>query len=189
MIIHENTLLSEDLFDKHFICDLNACKGVCCVEGDYGAPLNDVELNILNDLLPKVEPFLTAEGIAVIKEKGVSELDKDGDLVTTCLPSGECVFAISNNGILACGIENAWKAGAIDFQKPISCHLYPIRINKVGDYDALNYHKWEICKPACSLGEKHKTPLYQFLKAPLIRAYGEGWYNELDGIAEALKEE
>jgi hypothetical protein len=189
MIIHENTLLSEDLFDKHFICDLNSCKGACCVEGDFGAPVNESEIATINDLLPAISPFLSQEGLEIITRNGISEHDTDGDLVTTCLPTGECVFAVKDNGILSCGIENAWKAGRINFQKPISCHLYPIRINKVGDYDALNYHKWEICKPACSFGEKHQTPIYKFLKAPLVRAYGEGWYNELDAIAEALKED
>lgn len=189
MIIHENTLLSEDLFDKHFICDLNSCKGACCVEGDFGAPVNETEIDTINELLPAISPFLSPEGLEVITRNGISEQDKDGDLVTTCLPTGECVFAVRDNGILSCGIEKAWKAGKVNFQKPISCHLYPIRINKVGDYDALNYHKWDICKPACALGEKHQIPIYKFLKAPLVRAYGEGWYNELDAIAEALKED
>lgn len=189
MIIHENTLISEDIFEKHFICDLNSCKGACCVEGDFGAPVNETEINTINNYLPLLSPFLSDEGISVIKSKGISELDKDGDLVTTCIPTGECVFSVRTDGILSCGIEKAWKAGKIDFQKPISCHLYPIRINKVGDYDALNYNKWDICKPACALGEKHQMPIYKFLKAPLIRAYGVSWYKELEGIADALNEE
>lgn len=188
MIIHENTLLSEDLFEKHFICDLSKCKGACCVEGDYGAPVTPEEIKTLEDIIPLLEPYLTKEGLDVIKAKGVSEKDRDGDLVTTCLPTGECSFAIYDNGILGCGIEKAWKAGAVDFQKPLSCHLYPIRVNKVAEYDALNYHRWEICKPACKLGEEHQVPVYRFLKGALVRAYGEEWYNELDAIAEALDE-
>lgn len=185
MIIHEQTLLSEDLFEKHFICDLQQCKGACCVEGDFGAPLDEAEIDVLQKELSNLKPFLTQEGLDVIAQKGIWERDKDGDLVTTCLPSGECVFAIRENGILGCGIEKAWKQGATNFQKPVSCHLYPIRINKVGDYDALNYHKWDVCKPACKLGEAHKVPVYKFLKAPLMRMYGEAWYNELDEIAQA----
>lgn len=188
MIIHENTLLSEDLFEKKFICDLNACKGACCVEGDFGAPITEKDEAILQDILPSITPYLSAEGLKVIEEKGISELDKDGDLVTTCLPSGECVFAVYDSGILSCGIERAWKDGAITYQKPLSCHLYPIRINQVGDYEALNYHKWEICKPACSLGEKHQVPVYKFLQAPLERAYGKAWFTELEAIAEAYNE-
>ncbi len=188
MIIHDNTILSEDLFDKHFICDLNACKGACCIEGDAGAPVTDEEISILEEILPKLTAYLSPEGLNLISEKGVSELDKDGDAVTNCLPDGTCVFAVSNNGILSCGIENAFNAGAVDFIKPLSCNLYPIRVSKVGDYDALNYHKWDICSPACKLGEQHQVPIYKFLKTPLIRAYGQNWYNELDAIADALKD-
>lgn len=188
MIIHENTLLSEDLFDKHFICDLNACKGACCVEGDYGAPITPEDIAILDEIVPLIKPFLSADGLMVINSRGVSEVDKDGDLVTTCLPTGECSFAVYENGILSCGIEKAWKAGVIDYQKPLSCHLYPIRVNRVGDYDALNYHKWDVCKPACEMGKQHQVPVFKFLKVPLIRAYGQSWYNELEGIAEALSE-
>jgi hypothetical protein len=188
MIIHENTLLSEDLFDKHFICDLNACKGACCVEGDFGAPITEEDIVVLNEILPAIKPYLSADGLKVINSRGVSEVDKDGDLVTTCLPTGECSFAVYENGILSCGIEKAWKAGVISYQKPLSCHLYPIRVNKVGDYDALNYHKWDVCKPACELGNQHQVPVYKFLKMPLIRAYGQSWYNELEGIADALNE-
>lgn len=188
MIIHENTLLSEDLFEKHFICDLSKCKGACCVEGDFGAPVTEEEIKTLNEIMPDISPYLTPEGLEVIRLKGVSEKDSDGDLVTTCLPTGECSFAIYENGVLGCGIEKAWKNGATGFQKPVSCHLYPIRVKKVAEYDALNYHRWDVCKPACKLGEEHKMPVYKFLKGALVRAYGQEWYDELDGIAEALNE-
>lgn len=188
MIIHENTLLSEDLFEKHFICDLSKCKGACCVEGDFGAPVTEEEIKTLNEIMPHISPYLTPEGLEVIRLKGVSEKDSDGDLVTTCLPTGECSFAIYENGVLGCGIEKAWKNGATGFQKPVSCHLYPIRVKKVAEYDALNYHRWDVCKPACKLGEEHKMPVYKFLKGALVRAYGQEWYDELDGIAEALNE-
>ncbi len=185
MLIHEQTILSEDLFDKHFICDLSACKGACCIEGDAGAPLLPEEAVLLAQDLENIKPYLSPEGLATIEQRGVAEKDKDGDLVTTCRQTGECSFAIYEQGVLGCGIERAFKAGATSFQKPISCHLYPIRITPVGDYEALNYHRWEVCKPACELGEKHKMPVYAFLEGALVRKYGEAWYKELKLIAEA----
>ncbi len=187
MILFENTLLSEELFDNHFICDLTKCKGACCVEGDFGAPLEEKEIAILENELDKILPYLSMEAVTQIKSKGVWEKDKDGDIVTTCLPSGECNFSFRNEqGILSCGIEKAWKEGETQFRKPISCHLYPIRISKVGEYDALNYNRWEICKPACKLGEKHKVTVFAFLKEPLIRKFGENWYNEVTAISSSL---
>ncbi len=189
MILHENTLISEDVLEKKFICDLNACKGACCVEGDFGAPISEDERLILLENFDAITPFLSKDGLNTINEKGISELDDEKVLVTTCIPSGACVFAVKNGNVVSCGIENAYKAGKIDFQKPISCHLYPIRISKVSEFDALNYHKWVICKPACILGEKHQVPVYKFLKQPLIRKYGEHWYNELESIGEAWEDE
>jgi hypothetical protein len=185
MIIHEPTLISEDLLEKFFICDLNTCKGACCVEGDFGAPLEDDERDTLQHELENIKPYLSSEGLSVIALKGIAEKDKEGDLVTTCTKSGECVFSIYEHGVLGCGIEKAWKDGATTFQKPISCHLYPIRVTKVAQYDALNYHRWEVCKPACRLGEQHKVPVYQFLQGALTRKYGAAWYIELCNIAEA----
>lgn len=185
MIIHGNTIISEDLFDKHFICDLNSCKGACCIEGDYGAPLTSDEVEFLEQELNTIKPFLSNEGLQVIEEKGVVERDKDGDLVTTCRTSGECSFAIYDQGVLACGIEKAFKAGATSFQKPVSCHLYPIRIHQVGDYEALNYHRWSICECARVLGKKEKMPVFRFLKQALIRRYGTEWYDELELIYKA----
>ncbi len=189
MIIHQNTLISQDILEKNFICNLNKCKGACCVEGEFGAPITKDEINILEQEIKHIKPFLSEKGITVIEEKGVWEKDTDGDLVTTCLPSGECNFSIYENGILGCGIEKAWKEGKTYFRKPISCHLYPIRISKVGDYEALNYNKWNICKPACTLGNKQQVPIYKFLKEALIRNYGEDWYTELDEIANAYLKE
>jgi len=154
MIIHGNTIISEDLFDKQ-------------------------------QELDAVKPYLSKEGIKVIEEKGVVETDKDGDLVTTCRSSGECSFAIYEQGVLACGIEKAFKAGATSFQKPISCHLYPIRIHQVGDYEALNYHRWSICECARVLGKNEKMPMFKFLKQALIRRYGIEWFEELELIYEA----
>ena len=185
MIIHQNTLISEDIFEKNFICNLEKCKGACCVEGEFGAPLSKKETKILKKEFNNIHPFLAEGGRIAIEKHGVSEKDKEGDTVTTCLPTGECNFSIYENGILGCGIEKAYKEGKTDFRKPISCHLYPIRITQVGDYEALNYNRWEICKPACALGNKQHVPIYKFLKDALIRKYGEIWYAELEEIAAA----
>lgn len=188
MIILGNTLVSEDLLEKHFICDLGKCKGACCVEGDFGAPLLAEEIPVIEQHLDHIKPYLVPEALDAIANKGVWEKDCDGDLVTTCLPTGECNFSYRENGILSCGIEKAWKEGKIDFQKPVSCHLYPIRISDVGQYEALNYHRWDVCKPACKLGDEHKLPVYRFLKGALVRKYGTDWYNELDEIAQCMEE-
>lgn len=189
MIIHEQTLISEDLFERNFICNLSKCKGACCVEGEQGAPLNESEIALLEKELNQIKPYLTEQSLEAINQKGFWETDPEGDLVTTCLPTGECNFSRYENGILSCGIEQAWKDGKTSFRKPISCHLYPIRISQVGEYEALNYHRWDVCKPACALGDEHQLPVYRFLKDALIRQYGEEWYNELDEIGTAYLEQ
>ena len=184
MILLENTIVSEDVLDKHFICNLSACKGACCVEGDFGAPLTEEEISTLSSEIENLKPFLSHEGLAAITQNGFWEHDSDGDLVTTCLPTGECNFSLRDaNGTLKCGIEAAYKAGKSSLYKPLSCHLYPIRISKVSAYEALNYHKWDICAPACALGKEHRVPVYQFLKEALIRKFGADWYQDLDAIA------
>ncbi len=184
MILLENTIVSEDVLDKHFICNLSACKGACCVEGDFGAPLTEEEISTLSSEIENLKPFLSHEGLAAIAQNGFWEHDSDGDLVTTCLPTGECNFSLRDaNGTLKCGIEAAYKAGKSSLYKPLSCHLYPIRISKVSAYEALNYHKWDICAPACALGKEHQVPVYQFLKEALTRKFGADWYQELDAIA------
>jgi len=187
MIEHRNTLISEDLFEKRFVCDLNACKGACCVAGESGAPLEQEEADLLKELWPKIKPYIPEKGQKAIDAHGVSEVDSDGDLVTTLVEGrGECAFTIfDEKGIALCGVEKAWKDGAIPFRKPISCHLYPIRILKLADHDGLNYHKWPICKPACSCGAKLDVPVYKFLKDALVRKYGLDWYAELEEIKAA----
>ncbi len=188
MIIHENTLISEDILEKHFICDLGKCKGACCIEGEFGAPLLKSEIPIIEFELENIKPYLTLESVKDIEKRGVWEMDVDKEEVTTCLPTGECNFSFRDKlGVLSCGIEQAWKEGKTTFRKPISCHLYPIRISTVGEYEALNYHRWEVCKPACKLGAKHKVPVYSFLKEALIRKFGEDWYKELSLIADSKR--
>ena len=179
MISVGKAVISEDVADKFFVCDLNKCKGACCVEGDLGAPLEESELALLEEVYDKVKPYLSKKGIDAIEEQGLYIRDEDGDLTTTTIGNRECAYAIYDKGILKCGIEKAYLKGDITFKKPISCHLYPIRITKYEEYDAVNYERWDICNPACSNGKKLGVPVYQFLKEPLIRKYGEKWYDEL----------
>lgn len=180
MILIKNTCISDDIEDQQFVCNLDKCKGACCVEGDSGAPLDEDELAILDEIYPKVEPYLTEAGKAVIAKEGTYTKDWDGDYVTPIINGKECVYAIyDKKGILKCAIEEAYNDGKISYKKPISCHLYPIRVTKYEQYHALNYDRWEICSPACSLGQELKVPVYKFLKDPLIRAYGADWYQQL----------
>lgn len=182
MIAIDNTLISEDLLEKKFVCDLNACKGACCVAGDSGAPLDKEELPILDAVLDKVKPYMVKKGLAAVKKHGTYVLDGDGDYTTTLVSEGaECAFVYFDEQNMAkCAIEKAYYDGVIDWKKPISCHLYPIRISKHKSYDAVNYSKWDICKPACACGEKLDVPVYKFLKEPLIRKYGKNWFKQLE---------
>ncbi|WP_247231469.1 DUF3109 family protein [Telluribacter sp. SYSU D00476] len=180
MILIDNTCISDDIGDQFFVCNIEKCKGACCVEGDSGAPLEPEELPILEQIYPQVEPYLTEAGKQVIAKEGVYTKDWEGDLVTPVIDGKECAYAFyDQKGTLKCGIEAAYNDGKIDYKKPISCHLYPIRITKYDQYHAINYDRWQICNPACSLGQDLGVPLYQFLKEPLIRAYGEAWYEQL----------
>ncbi len=180
MILIDNTCISDDVADKFFVCNLDKCKGACCVEGDLGAPLEDDELAILEEIYPAVKPYLSEAGIKAIESQGKYIKDWEGDYSTTTIDEKECAYAIyDEKNILKCGIEQAYLDNKISFKKPISCHLYPIRITKYENYHAINYDRWTICSDACELGEKLGVPVYEFLKAPLIRAYGEGWYAQL----------
>jgi hypothetical protein len=187
MIKVGEVLVSDDIRDKEFVCNLTKCKGACCVEGDFGAPLEESELAILEEIYPKVKPYLSKEGIKAIEKQGKHTIDDDGELCTPIIDGRECVYAIyDKQGILKCGIEEAYNDGKISWKKPISCHLYPIRITKKKDFEAVNYNKWYICSPACALGKELQVPLYKFLKDPLIRKYGEPWYNELVEVIEKV---
>lgn len=186
MIVIGDTLISEDLFEEAFICNLQACKGACCVEGDSGAPVTLLEKDIIHEQLDVIEPYQTDASKADMAKRGAFEKDDDDEWVTTCLPSGECNFAFRDaSGILSCTIEKSFLDGKATIRKPISCYLYPIRLQKVGDYIALNYHRWDICKPACALGKKEQVKVYQFLREPLISCFGEEWYKELCEVADA----
>ncbi|MBS1572720.1 MAG: DUF3109 family protein [Bacteroidetes bacterium] len=191
MIEIENKLISEDLFSEEFVCNLSKCKGACCVEGDIGAPLEKEETTILEKIYAKVKPYLTEAGKKAIEEQGTWVIDpNDGDFVTPMVEDRECVYVtFDENGITKCAIEKAYEDGAIDWQKPISCHLYPIRAQKYSTFEALNYHEWSICSDACTLGKELQVPVYRFLKTPLIRKYGEEFYNMLSQAAEEWKAE
>lgn len=180
MIILDNAVISDDIKDNFFVCNLNKCKGACCVEGDLGAPLEEEELPILEQIYPVVKPYLSDAGRAAIEKEGTWIKDWEGDYSTPTIGDQECAYAIyDQKGILKCGIEQAYLDGKITYKKPISCHLYPIRITKYEEYDALNYDRWSICADACSLGSELKVPVYKFLKDPLIRKYGREWYDAL----------
>lgn len=187
MIQVDNVILSDELFEEYFVCDLSACKGECCVQGDSGAPLEFEEIEKIEANLEGIVPFLTDKGKKSIENDGVFEVDVDGEYVTTLNEGKECAFTtFDENGIAKCGIEDAFRAGKSAFKKPSSCHLYPIRVSKLQGYDALNYHKWSICKPACECGAKLKVKVFQFLKEPLIAKYGEQWYSQLVEVDQLL---
>lgn len=189
MIAIDNTLVSDELFSRKFVCDLNACKGACCVEGDAGAPLEMEEIGIMEDELENIIPFLTPKGVETIRQTGVFTVDADGDYVTPLNNGAECAFTIfDEKGIAKCGIEHAHFAGATTFRKPVSCHLYPVRIEQLKDYIAVNYHHWPICAPACACGDKLEVPVYAFLKEALVRRFGEAWYAELQEAAKLWRE-
>jgi hypothetical protein len=175
----ENVLVSDELKEKNFVCKLSACCGDCCVEGDAGAPLEEEEISILEDYSDQIMPYMTEKGKAEVKRIGVFDFDADGTFVTPLVNNRECAFVVVENGINFCSIEKAFTAGKIPFQKPLSCHLYPIRLSKVGDYTAVNYHKWSICNPALTNGDELGVPIYRFLKDPLIRKFGGEWYEKL----------
>ncbi|AWL09518.1 hypothetical protein HME7025_01666 [Aquirufa nivalisilvae] len=190
MILIDDTVISEDVADEFFVCDLSKCKGACCVEGDLGAPLEEDELAIIESIQEQIAPYLSEEGKAVIEKVGTWVKDEDGDFSTPVIEGRECVYAIyDDKKYLKCGIEQAFFDGKIDFRKPISCHLYPIRIAKLAEYQALNYDRWSICSDACSHGKQLGVPIYKFLKEPLIRKFGDKWYSELEKEIEERKEE
>ena len=190
MIQIDDKLISEDLFSEEFVCNLAKCKGICCVEGDAGAPLDEDETKILDKIYPKIKSYLRPEGIQAIEEQGIYTLDFEGDLVTPLVNNAECAYVIfDEKGYTKCAIEKAYEDGVIDWQKPISCHLYPIRITEYSNFSAINYHEWDICSDACTLGKELGVKVYQFLKKPLIRKYGEEFYQTLSEAAEEWEKE
>ena len=185
MIEIDGKVVSLDVLDQYFACDLSKCKGACCVQGDAGAPVAETEKEILAQIWPKVKPFLPEDGVKAIEEKGFWQPDpEDGEAVTPLVEGKHCAYTVFEKGVAWCGIEKAWKTGEIAFQKPLSCHLYPIRIQQYPQFEAVNYERWTICSPACACGAKNKVAVYAFCRSALVRAYGEAWYEKLKLAAE-----
>lgn len=180
-------LVSMDIITEHFCCDLDTCHGACCVEGDSGAPVTLDEIMELEDALPAVWDDLSPQARKVIDSQGVAYTDTDGTLVTSIVGGRDCVFTVHEGGCCHCALEKACTAGKISFQKPLSCYLYPIRVSQVGECQALNYHRWNICRCAVAKGEKEGVPVYRFLKEPLVRAFGQDWYDELELTVREMK--
>lgn len=179
MISIENTLISDDLRDIRFVCDLEKCKGACCVEGDAGAPLEEEEIAWLEDAIEDIKPYMVPDGIEVVEKDGVFDYDMFGHFVTPLVKDRECAFVYFEQGTALCAIEKAYQEGKISFAKPVSCHLYPARISGYKGFDAVNYHEWHICHEALIKGKHLDVPLYVFLKDALIRKYGSEWYEQL----------
>ena len=182
------TLVSEDIIEKDFVCNLSACKGACCIDGEAGAPLDENEVEILQEVYPKVKPFMRQKGIDAVEAQGVSITTPDGELETPLINNADCAYVIFNEkGTALCAIEEAYNQDLIDWKKPMSCHLYPIRVQDYSEFSAVNYHKWGICDDACTLGKELQVPVYKFVKQALIRKFGEDWYAELEKVAEDIK--
>lgn len=181
------TIVSEEILQKDFVCNLSACKGACCIAGDAGAPLDEKETEILEDIYPRVKPFLREEGIKAIEEQGTSVIGEDGEYETPLIDGADCAYVtFDNKGTALCGIEEAYNQGEISWKKPVSCHLYPVRTQDYSEFSAVNYHHWYICDDACTLGKELQVPVYKFVKEALIRKYGEDWYAELEKVAEKI---
>ncbi len=186
MIIIQEILISDDVINKKFLCQLSACKGACCWEGDFGAPLEEEEKVIIDELYPKLKHLLSDESNSVIEEQGTNVFyEENKEFGTTLLKNGACTFMTFQDGIAKCGIEKAYELGITTFKKPISCHLYPVRINRNDHFEALNYDIWDICSDACIAGKRADLPVYQFVKDAIIRKYGQDFYEELDNAANA----
>ncbi|MBE0677058.1 MAG: DUF3109 family protein [Bacteroidales bacterium] len=181
-----DTIVSLDLLSERFCCDLSVCKGNCCRYGDAGAPLTDDEAKILREIYPKIRKYLRNEGAEAIDSQGTSVTDMLGEPVTTLVDNAECAYAVMSGDIFMCGIEKAWNDGATTFRKPVSCHLFPVRVREYADFTAVNYERWSICQGGRDNGRKEDLRVYRFLKAPLIRAFGNDWYSELEIIRREL---
>ena len=178
------TIVSENILSNDFACNLSACKGACCVDGDAGAPLDKEETQQLQSIYPKLKSYLRPEGIEAIENQGVFVTTEDGEFETPLIDGEDCAYVIFDEHQTAlCGIEEAYNQGDIDWKKPVSCHLYPVRVKDYSEFSAVNYHKWHICDDACSLGKELQIPIYKFVKEALIRKFGAQWYEELEKIA------
>lgn len=188
MIEIEDKIISDDIFEERFCCDLSKCKGICCIEGDSGAPLDIEEVEIIAENIDTIKRYMSEDGIEAINKDGVYVIDSDGDLTTTLINGGECAYVVYDNDIALCAIEKAYRDGAITFKKPISCHLYPIRVSKFSNnMVGLNYHRWSVCSGARECGKRENVKVYQGLKEPIIRAYGEQFYTYMCEVDEIIE--
>lgn len=182
------TIVSEEIIENDFLCNLTACKGACCIDGEAGAPLDTKETKILKDIYQKVKPFLRPEGIEAIEKQGVYTTTQEGLFETPLINNADCAYVIfDEKNVALCAIEEAYNQGEISWKKPVSCHMYPVRVQEYSTFSAVNYHKWPICDDACALGKELGVPVYQFVKEALIRKFGLNWYEELEKIAEKIK--
>ena len=185
-----DVVVSFDVLKEKFLCDLSACHGACCIEGDAGAPLELDEVAQIEEVLPLIWDELSPEAREIIDKQGVAYVDRESDLVTSIVNGKDCVFTCyDGRGCCYCAIERAFRAGKTKFMKPVSCHLYPIRVKDFGTFKGVNYNRWDVCKAAVLLGQKEDLPVYKFLREPLIRKFGAEWYAELETAVEELKKQ
>ena len=181
-------IVSEEIIQKDFLCNLSACKGACCIDGEAGAPLEKEETKILEAIYPKVKLFLRKESIKAIEKQGAFITTEEGDFETPLIDGADCAYVIfDKKGIALCALEEAYNQGVTSWKKPVSCHLYPVRVKDYSEFSAVNYEKWEICDDACALGKELQVPIYKFVKEALIRKFGEDWYAELEKVAVSNK--
>lgn len=186
----QDKLVSSELFNEEFVCNLSSCKGACCVEGDAGAPLEKEEIENIEKHFDQISHYMTSAGIDVVNKEGIWYNDDYDQPVTSLVKGKDCVFVFRDeNGITKCSIEKAYREGKIPFNKPISCHLYPIRVQKKKNFESLNYDRWDICKVACTLGKELKVPVFKFLKEPIIRAWGQEFFDELNQVASEMEKQ
>ena len=189
MIEIDGKIVSDDILRSCFACDISQCKGMCCVEGNAGAPLEMDEIDILEEEFPKYKPYLTPEGLAAVDQQGFMVVDADGDYTTPLVNDAECAYSYTENGVTLCAIEKAWLKGECTFRKPISCHLYPIRLmNFSNGTVGLNYHRWSVCRSACQNGQRLDIPVYKAVKEAIIRRFGEDFYAALEAAEQFYKE-
>lgn len=184
MIAIDQVLVSDEVLGEQFVCDLSACRGGCCVDGEAGAPLETSEVRELEEIFEQLRPFLDPAGLEEIRRKGICVSQKDSGLFTPTIGSGICAYGVRDNGVVRCGIEKAWSAGAVPFRKPVSCHLYPIRVERKAGLEALNYEPREpLCNPGCILGRELYVPVFRFLKEAIVRKYGIGFFQAMEAAA------
>ena len=190
MIEMEGKVVSYDIIRERFVCDLAKCKGICCVEGESGAPLEEDEVKLLEEEYHRIKPYLREQGIKAIENQGTAVRDADQEMVTPLVDGKyECAYALFENGIARCGIEKAWEDEATRFRKPVSCHIYPIRVKKYSSLQAVNYDRWKVCDPARSNGDRENVPVFHFVREAIERKFGTDFYQKLQIISDGLQQE